>query len=261
MHRGKGRVRRPALTVWALFLGMAAASNAQDRQEAHDGSEPFGRVISPFTVDALIQRSPTQAPAAAARTQREEKKASYGFLASPVAVDSKGAFISGLTLGATRSGGHPLQLKSSYKQISNDGGGNDRDKLGVSGKVGLFAAGAITVGVNGDYGRVRKRSGRFDGVLAADATLGKGFGATANIGVTTFRPEGGSRTTDRLAGIGLSYQRSAVSVGVDYAIKNHVDGEDDSSLSVTQLLAGLSSSLTASIGKHGLVRIAYLVRF
>jgi hypothetical protein len=258
-HAPRATICRAPFAVFALFC-VAAASNAQDRQDLHDGSEPFGRVVSPFTVDELIRRPPTQTPQAAARSQKEEKPA-YGLLASPVIVDRKGAFISGLTAGVTRSGRYPVQVKASYKQISMDGGGDDRDKLGASVKLGLLATRSIKLGVNGDYGRVRRRSGRFDGVLAAEAPLGKGVAVTANVGVTTFRPRDGSRQSGLLAGAGLSYERNAVTVGVDYSFKNDVDEEDDYSLSFTHLLSPISSSLTVGVGKHGLVRVAYLVRF
>jgi hypothetical protein len=257
------RVQVLPTMMWFALLGCSSA--------AQDADEPFGRIRSGLTVG---ERQEGQQLPSVRRTRTEEPpKPVLSFFASPSLADVKGAFVSGVSIGLSRTGSHPLQLKTSYKQISIDNSDDSRDKVGLGAKFRLKDTSWASFTLAGDYANTQGRAERFDGVLIADVPLGANgpFALSLNVGAARNSPKESDGMSDLVAGAGLSFSKelstsdgvptNIVELGADYSIENDLDGEDDYSFSVGYSIRQHRSTLLFGAGKHGAVFIAALVRF
>lgn len=197
----------------------------------------------------------------------------YNVLLTPSAVAVEGVMVYGATVGFINRSlitNVPFQLRAGYRRLDIQGA-DARNRANVNAKVRLDPISKLfgtntTVALIGDLTHTADVSNRYEAALALEHSITPKLTLGLNGSYVQLDPEAGEGEDALIAAPGVVYAiTDRTEFSLDYLFDNEVDGEDDYSFTVSQLLSNPTlprrASLVFGAGKHRTVFATFVFVF
>lgn len=254
---------RRILTLGALLCIPLLAPRAAAQDRILDAGTTGVRESARF--DDRTPRDTPQGPGILAAAPGAAAQRSYRVILTPSSVAAEDLLAYGANAAlSTQVASVPSQFRLGYRRMSIEGA-DDLDRLTGQAKFRVVPARNLlgrttSVSVSGDFSRTFEVADRFDANIAVERAIDRGEKLTLGLtgGYSIRDSEAGARLEDATVATGAIFAlRRETELGIDYAFKNDIDGEDDYSLSVTQVLTPVGAPVTTNLvigaGKHRVV--------